>query len=148
MVAKVENTTQPIDKIEVIRWGSYDENLPESVGGLGGWFNPPFGDNSHTWQDFIDSWTPEGQEYIWAIRASVVANQIRRGGDWHQNDPNGVPVFSDGTCGSFSWRAWGDLLAAIWTDEDGVSYSYMDFYMDDYGHPDKRTHGAERPAET
>ena len=41
-----------------------------------------------------------------------------------------TPVFDDGTVGSFSFRAWGDLMAAIWnTEENTNKYSYMDFYM-------------------
>ena len=55
---------------------------------------------------------------------------VRRGGDWHQDAKDGVPVFDDGAVGRFTWRAWGHLLAAIWSAEDRCTYTYMDFYMD------------------
>lgn len=54
---------------------------------------------------------------------------IREGGDWHQSDACGCPVFSDGTTALFSYRAWGDIMAAIWSEHDGKDYGYMDFYM-------------------
>jgi hypothetical protein len=41
-----------------------------------------------------------------------------------------TPVFDDGTVGGFSFRAWGDLLAAVWNTAEGTTkYSYMSFYM-------------------
>ena len=55
---------------------------------------------------------------------------LKQGGDWHQNDPKGVPVFNDGTVAMFSFRAWGDLMAALWAEHEDCDYSYMDFYMD------------------
>jgi hypothetical protein len=41
-----------------------------------------------------------------------------------------VPVFDDGAIATFSFRAWGDLMAAIWADTDGRRHGYMDYYMD------------------
>ena len=43
---------------------------------------------------------------------------------------SGVPVFSDGTCLRFSMRAWGQFMANIYSDVDGINYDYMFFYMD------------------
>jgi len=63
-------------------------------------------------------------------KEAIVARGLRRGGDWHQSAPDGVPVFDDGAVGTFSCRAWGDLMAAVWSGEDGRGYGYMDFYMD------------------
>ncbi len=39
-------------------------------------------------------------------------------------------MFNDGTAGMFSFRAWGDLMAAIWAEHENRDYGYMDFYMD------------------
>lgn len=119
--------------MKVERWIPYAEVdvFPSApFGGLGGWFGF---DGPNTWQDYLDAWGPAAHPYIEAVRDSVVHGKIRRGGDWHQSDNDGVPVFSDGTAATFSYRAWGDLMAAIWTREDGKPYSYMDFYMDCLG---------------
>lgn len=55
---------------------------------------------------------------------------LRRGGDWHQYGEDGVPVFDDGTIATFSFRAWGDLMAAIWAEADGRRHGYKDHYLD------------------
>lgn len=114
--------------MEVVDWKSFDdcEGMPD-YGRMGGWFNA----DSHlhnTWMDYID-----GAPHDWLVRAEtlreeILKKRIRRGGDWHQEE--GTPVLSDGSCFRFSMRGWGDLLAAIWSEEDGLPYSYLDFYMD------------------
>lgn len=110
--------------VYITEWISFDEaknrKLPESLGGLGGYFE--FG---MRWKDY---WEP-GQEppHLIALRDSILKRGIREGGDWHQEE--GVPVFSDGTHASFSYRAWADLLAAIWSENDNLDYRYTDFYM-------------------
>jgi hypothetical protein len=30
---------------------------------------------------------------------------------------------------TFSYRGWGDIMAAIWSEEENKDYNYMDFYM-------------------
>lgn len=45
-----------------------------------------------------------------------VAKEIKIGGDTHQHDM--TPLFSDDTIGSFSFRAWGDFMAAVWSEHD------------------------------
>ena len=114
-------------EITVDRWIDEEaaDGLEMSIGGLGGWFGFK---ESHTFDQYLDAWEPEVHAYIWAMKREVVRLGLREGGDWHQS-AEGTPVFSDGTIGAFSFRGWGDLLAAIWTAEDGVRYSYMDFYM-------------------
>jgi len=112
--------------MKVEKWCSDKEaeGMKMSVGGLGGWFG-----NGHRWEDFIDIWHDEVKPYLEAIRTSVLENSYKFSGNYHQNGPNGVPVFEDGTMGSFSFRAWGDLMAAIWSTEENKDYHYMDFYM-------------------
>jgi len=95
-----------------------------SLGGMGGFFK-----RGMRWQDYIDSFMPKAHPYAEAFRKYVVENKIREGGDWHQYSPAGTPLFSDKTVGVFSYRAWGDIMAAIWSEEEDADYSYMDFYM-------------------
>ena len=47
----------------------------------------------------------------------------------HQNDDHGVPKSDDDTVGLFSFRSWGDLMAAIWSEEEDKDYDYLNFYM-------------------
>lgn len=108
--------------VTVDRWIAYEEadGMPESVGGLGGCVQ--FG---MRWGDVFTS----GDSHLNALRAEIIRLNLRQGGDWHQEDPHGVPVFSDGTVAKFSYRAWGDLLAVTWASHEDVDYRYMDFYM-------------------
>lgn len=112
--------------MKVIKWINYSESheYKESCGGLGGWF-----DDGHRWEDFIDDWIEEVKPYLEAIRKSAIENDLKLTGQQHQHGHKGVPLFEDNTVGSFSYRAWGDLMAAIWSTEENKDYSYMDFYM-------------------
>lgn len=114
-----DEATQPIT---VAKWIAYEDadGMPESVGGLGGCVQ--FG---MRWGDLFTN----GDRHLNALRAEIIRLGLREGGDWHQGDPHGVPVFSDGTVAKFSYRAWGDLLAATWASHEDVDYRYMDFYM-------------------
>lgn len=113
---------------EVIGWVSYDSvpsEGPERIGGWGG-----FVEHGDRWKDFIEAFDEEGAPYYEALRSTILRRRLKQGGDWHQNDAHGVPVFNDGTVGMFTFRAWGDLMAAVWAEHDNRDYSYMDFYMD------------------
>jgi len=136
--------------MKVIDWISYKEagDKEDSLGGWGGWFNAAmlggpdgpdtvetktFGER-HTsggtpWDEYVESTTTSEKEaaYAEALRKSIVQHDVRYGGFWHQYSENGVPLFEDGTVATFSMRAWGDLLAAIWSDVDGKPYCYADF---------------------
>lgn len=90
------------------------------VGGWGGVFRE--GDR---WNDYIANIGDTFVAHHEALRRAIIARGLRRGGDWHQNSQDGVPVFDDGAIGTFSFRAWGDLMAATWAEEDGRDYSYM-----------------------
>ena len=65
-------------------------------------------------------------EYAEAIRRAVLKDKLRWTGREHQQF--GTPRFSDGTVGSFTFRAWGDIMAAIWSEEEDKDYNYMNFY--------------------
>lgn len=75
---------------------------------------------------------PETRQIVQLIGDEVVKHGYCFSGQDHQNASTGVPVFSDGTCLRASMRAWGQIMAAIYSSIDGVKLSYMDFYMDSY----------------
>lgn len=116
------------DRYAVIGWVSYGSvellDLPD-LGGWGGWI-----EHGQRWADYIDDIEAAKTPYFEALRQAILARGLRRGGDWHQSSAAGVPVFDDGSVATFTYRAWGDLLAAIWADADSRDYSYVDFYMD------------------
>lgn len=113
-------------EVRVVDWISYKEgkNFDTSVNKMGGFFALGM-----RWKDYIEvAAEPEDVPYLEAIRLSVLENKIRYNGFDHQNKEDGVPLFSDGTIASFSFRGWGDLMAAIHSDFEDKNYNYMDFY--------------------
>lgn len=127
--------------MKVIDWIAYEasESKPEApIGGMGGWFGTGGADGwsgNHRWADYLAAWKEPARPYAEALRDAIVAGRIWESGDWHQGEGTGVPLFEDGTVATFSFRAWGDLLAAVWSEQLGRSYCYMDFYY--AGTPDK-----------
>jgi len=101
------------------------ENAP--CGGMGGWFG--FKESGQRWKDYKETFIEITQPYIEAIRQSVIEKHLKLTGEQHQYSDQGVPLFSDNTVGLFTFRAWGDIMAAIWSEEENKDYSYMDFYM-------------------
>ena len=86
--------------------------------------------NGHNWEKYLNEFEPELHPYLEAIKESVIENNMRLTGDKHQHGVNGVPLFEDDSVACFSYRGWGDLMAAIWnTEEATTKYQYMDFYM-------------------
>lgn len=122
---------------KVVDWISYDETNGKEVaiGGLGGFFNAGVIHPNQKeavgmrWKDYIETFTDKGKPYAEAIRESVLERGSLMTGDQHQHSANGVPLFDDGKIGEFSYRAWGDIMAAIWSEKENKDYSYMDFYM-------------------
>jgi hypothetical protein len=112
----------------VIAWVSTHEAERRGTQDIGGWGG--FISKGDRWKDYIEDMKPEFLEHHAALRRAILERGLRRGGEWHQNAPDGVPVFDDGAVATFSFRAWGDLLAAVWAEHDGRDYWYMDFYMD------------------
>ena len=124
-----KNIRKKNKKVEVTDWidyhcsNNYEEN---GVGGMGGWFN--WTTKGQRWRDYLNIWKPKVRPYLEAIRRSVIKNNIRINGNGHQYSKEGVPLFNDNTISKFSFRGWGDLMAAIWSEEENKDYSYMDFY--------------------
>lgn len=103
------------------------ENLPENpnIGGLGGFFKLGM-----RWTDYLERCAPEIYVQLEMLRTAIIKQHIKCTGREHQSDIEPfVPLFEDGTVATFSYRAWGDLMAAIWSTEENKDYCYMDFYM-------------------
>ena len=116
--------------MKIKQWIPYDKSKDYKeapCGGMGGWFN--FTESGQRWADYLEIWEPASVPYIEAIRASILKDKRKITGEYHQYGPDGVPVFEDNTVATFSYRAWGDLMAAIWSEAEDTDYSYMDFYM-------------------
>jgi hypothetical protein len=110
-----------------LTWIAYSEtekfDESKDLGGMGGFFS-----DGMRWKDYIENDKEEYHPYLEAIRKSIVANEIWADGYWHQQGDHGVPLFDDGFFGCYSFRAWGDLLAAVWSEHYNEDYSYMSFY--------------------
>lgn len=128
----------PLDTIvkrKVADWISWHEaqEKEEAIGGMGGFFNAGLIHPSQKdevgmrWDDYINVWEDEAKPYAEAIREEVLEHGLKITGQGHQ--VSNVPLFDDGKVGCFSYRAWGDIMAAIWSEEEDKDYSYMDFYM-------------------
>ena len=123
-------------EIYVKDWISYDEAQKLVREGNGEevdiFFGGFFGRNVHTWDDYLDRVCGHGKilkRYLSCLRKHIVENSLRMTGEEHQKNDKGVPVLSNGAIMMFSKSAWGDLMAAIWTEEEGKQYKYIDFYM-------------------
>ena len=82
------------------------------------------------WETYLKGIKPYVHPYLEVLRQSVIENGLRITGRKHDQEDGCTPVFSDGAWVSVSWRAWGDLMAAIWnTEENTDKYTYVDFYM-------------------
>jgi len=125
--------------IDVEKWVHYEDAQAEvdagklrDLGSLGGWFQ-----DGMRWKDYLER-GPVPAEHAEAVRRSVLEKQLREDGGFHQGEEEGVPVFTDGATALLSMRAWGDLMAAIWSEHDNRDYNYMDFY---YGGVSARAQG-------
>lgn len=119
--------------MKVINWIDYPKDdielkgLKENefVGGMGGWFG--FSERN-TWEDYINVQSEESKPYYEALREEIISKNIQLTGDRHQHGKKGVPLFEDNTYATFSYRGWGDLMAAIHTTKE-KPLNYMDYYM-------------------
>lgn len=112
-------------KIKFITY-SESEGIEESdLGGMGGFF-----ENGMRWDDYKSRFDKDLWGDLEILRSSIIKNDIRITGHQHQHsDVESVPVFEDGKTATYSYRAWGDLMAAIWSTKEDKDYNYMDFYM-------------------
>ena len=120
-------------KLKVVDWIEYGSGKEEApIGGMGGWFNA---NNIHDkdnptamlWEDYIKEASKEAVPYLEALRKEITADNLQITGELHQYQ-RGTPLFSDGTVGEFSYRAWGDLMAAVYSTKE-KPLTYMAYYM-------------------
>ena len=115
----------------IVEWISFDQSDARRAAGapdLGGWGGTMT--ERMRWPDYTADVDPGWRAHFEVLRQAILARGLRRGGDWHQRAPDSVPVFDDGALATVSYRAWGDLMAAVWSEHDRRGYGYMDFYMD------------------
>ena len=128
-------STQPSTKsMKIEKWITYDEaegKTENGLGGMGGWFGTTETgwDAGHRWKDYLDNYQAEVHPMLEELRRSIIEHKIRCTGMEHQNGVHAIPLWDNGRVDTYSYRAWGDLMAAVWSTEDDKNYSYMDFYM-------------------
>ena len=111
------------ESIRVISWNRDDAaDNADAFSWWGGFFG-----EGMRWKDYLETFDDDVQPYLEAARQSAVHNTIKATGDQHQNGI--TPVFSDGRYFSLTFRAWGDFMAAVWSEAEEQDYHYMDFYM-------------------
>jgi hypothetical protein len=120
--------------LKVTNFVCYDEASSREdlgLGGMGGWFGESERgwDAGHRWKDYVESYNEEVRPALEELRKALIKHGIRCTGEQQQNRAEVCPLWSNGKADTYSFRAWGDLMAAIWSTEDNKDYSYMDFYM-------------------
>lgn len=122
-----------MEEITVVGWVDYGSREKTTlIGGLGGWFNS---NNIHkkeeptnmVWQDYLDYHEKSAHPYLEALRTEIKTNNLQITGEHHQYN-SCAPLFSDGKIAEFSYRAWGDLMAAIYSTKE-KPLDYMEYYM-------------------
>jgi hypothetical protein len=105
-----------------VTWVSTREFSGRDAGGwVGGWFK-----KGMRWNEYAEHVTHPA---AYALRDSIVANCVWCSGEEHAISNQKLRPVVDGVEYRLSWRAWGDLMAAVWSTALDNDYSYMDFYM-------------------
>lgn len=112
-----------MNKITFISYQSAESKEENGLGGMGGFF-----DDGMRWKDYLEIWKPEVHELLEDLRKAIVESGLKCTGAEHQSGALAVPLFPDGKVATYSYRAWGDLMAAVWSEEENKDYSYMSFY--------------------
>lgn len=112
-------------KITWITSNEGEKRQENGIGGTGGFFK-----DGMRFNDYLEQFSEEGQKLVKQLQDSIIKERIWIGGDGHQLGDECVPMWPDGTVATYSYRAWGDLMAAVWSTEHDKDYNYMSFYMD------------------
>lgn len=114
--------------MEIEKFIGYSEaELKEEngLGGMGGFFK-----HGMRWKDYLEVFNENVHADLEKLRKAIIEKNIRCTGEQHQSDfYKSVPLWDNGLVDTYSYRAWGDLMAAIWSEVDNTDYSYMSFYM-------------------
>lgn len=115
-----------INRISVVGWADYEDKEDceeQAIGGFGGFFS-----KGMRWSDYVARYDYAGRRYAEALRSAIIERGLKCTGREHQAKHfSGVPIYSDGKVALFSFRAWGDLMAAVWSEHENKDYSYVDF---------------------
>ena len=112
-------------EIQFITYNEASDKEEIGIGGMGGFFEAGM-----RWEDYIKVFIPDVHDTLNQLRSAIIENNIRCTGDQHQySNYESVPLFPNGKVATYSYRAWGDLMAAVWSSEENKDYSYMSFYM-------------------
>ena len=110
-------------EVKFARWIHRDlDGEYNTIGWFGGGIRP-----TDKWKDYIEQFDEGVVPYLEEVRRVVVKDGVRATVEEHQYS-GFTPLFTDNTCLELTFRAWGDLMAAIW-NEEGEAHSFMDFYM-------------------
>jgi hypothetical protein len=80
--------------------------------------------NSNKYQDIEDSGLDFNECYD-LVKEYCLTNRVRISGVDYQLE--GLPVIDDKYVFLVTQRAWGDLMAEVWSVVDGVRYRYVDW---------------------
>ena len=115
-------------KLTIVKWITENEASDKEqngIGGMGGFFK-----EGMRWKDYLDNYIKKAHPLLEELKRSIIKNNIKWTGEEKQeNNYNTVPLWSNGKVDTYSWRAWGDLMAAVWSEEENKDYCYMNFYM-------------------
>ncbi len=89
------------DTRRVVGWLAYASIEMRDCVDVGSWGGSV--NKGDCWNDYIASTDQKRVPYYEALRAEILRIGLRRGGDWHQSAPDGVPVFDDGALATFSF---------------------------------------------
>lgn len=114
--------------MQIVNWiNNYEAKNKKSngLGGMGGFFA-----TGMRWKDYLEIFIKEVHPQLEVLRKSILENKIKFTGQEMQRDnTKTVPLWDDGTVTHYTWRSWGDLMAAVWSEEENKNYNYLDFYM-------------------
>jgi len=114
-------------RLKIIKFITEDETgdrQDNHLGGMGGFFQ-----DGMRWKDYKNQYKKIAHANLEELRKKIVENNVRCTGEELQNGYVGIPLWSDDSVSTYSWRGWGDLMAAVWSEHENKDYCYMDFYM-------------------
>lgn len=112
--------------MKIVKWIDCEKAVNKDSHGLGGFGG--FFKKGMRWKDYKKMYKKTYHKELEELRKSIIENRIRCKGSEHQYGNGNAPLWDDGSADTYSYRGWGDLMAAVWSTEDNVDYSYMDFY--------------------
>ena len=119
--------------MKIIRWDHYDYDA-----------------ENNTQKEYRELDDPNPQETYMNLCEEIRKHGYKFDGPYHQTGKMGTPVVEGDLYMTFSYRAWGGVMADAWSCVDKVAYHYMDFYMmdqysDEFKTPEYDLPGFVRP---